>query len=547
MNVLERIHNYARIIPEKTAVWTGKEALTYGELDQMSDRLARELETVCGDNREPVAVYGHKHPYMLVSFLACVKSGRAYCPIDCSVPEGRVGEILASLKSPVVLAPDGNFTGAVKDEDTEEAEAPARQKDSVWIPGQAGAGQGKKQIWGRERLEEIFRSGGEQDVRENYPRPVSGSDLFYIIFTSGSSGTPKGVEITADCLNHFLEWSVSLGASSKGGAVFLNQAPFSFDLSVMDLYTCLACGGTLWCLEKGVQEDYGSLMDSLQASGTQVWVSTPSFAEMCLADPRFDQRLLPGLETFLFCGETLPNRTVLRLMDRFPRAAVVNTYGPTESTVAVTEVSVTREMAEEKTPLPVGRPKPGTWLEIQDPEGNILPEGEQGEIVILGNTVSTGYLSRPDLTDKAFFSRETEKGEVRGYHTRDAGFLRDGMLYCTGRMDLQVKLHGYRIELGDIENNLQKLPGISHAVVIPNRRNGRISSLTAYVSRENPADGAVSERQREETILEAGRMRRQLEELLPAYMIPKKIIFLDHMPLTSNGKADRNALEGEKL
>lgn len=167
--------------------------------------------------------------------------------------------------------------------------------------------------------------------------------------------------------------------------------------------------------------------------------------------------------------------------------------------------------------------------------------------MILGNTVSTGYLSRPDLTDKAFFSRETEKGEVRGYHTRDAGFLRDGMLYCTGRMDLQVKLHGYRIELGDIENNLQKLPGISHAVVIPNRRNGRISSLTAYVSRENPADGAVSERQREETILEAGRMRRQLEELLPAYMIPKKIIFLDHMPLTSNGKADRNALEGEKL
>lgn len=166
MNVLERIHNYARIIPEKTAVWTGKEALTYGELDQMSDRLARELEMVCGDNREPVAVYGHKHPYMLVSFLACVKSGRAYCPIDCSVPEGRVGEILASLKSPVVLAPDGSFTGAVKDEDTEEAEAPARQKDSVWISGQAGAGQGKKQIWGRERLEEIFRSGGEQDVRE---------------------------------------------------------------------------------------------------------------------------------------------------------------------------------------------------------------------------------------------------------------------------------------------------------------------------------------------------------------------------------------------
>ncbi len=202
-----------------------------------------------------------------------------------------------------------------------------------------------------------------------------------IIFTSGSTGTPKGVKITADCLNHFLEWSVGLGgpAEEKQGAVFLNQAPFSFDLSVMDLYTCLACGGTLWCLEKEVQEDYQKLMDSLKDSGAGVWVSTPSFAELCLADPGFEERLLPRLRAFLFCGETLPCATVRRLKSRFPQAVVVNTYGPTESTVAVTEVEITDTMAAGSSPLPVGRARPGTRIEIRNEKGAALPEGEQGE------------------------------------------------------------------------------------------------------------------------------------------------------------------------
>ena len=175
-----------------------------------------------------------------------------------------------------------------------------------------------------------------------------------IIFTSGSTGTPKGVKITADCLNHFLEWSVGLGgpAEEKQGAVFLNQAPFSFDLSVMD---------------------------SLKDSGAGVWVSTPSFTELCLADPGFEERLLPRLRAFLFCGETLPCATVRWLKSRFPQAVVVNTYGPTESTVAVTEVEITDTMAAGSSPLPVGRARPGTRIEIRNEKGAALPEGEQGE------------------------------------------------------------------------------------------------------------------------------------------------------------------------
>ena len=527
MNILKQIKDCADTMPERVAFRNRSQTLTYGELWTASDRLAAALEEACGDNRQPVAVYGHKEAYMPVCFLACVKSGRAYCPIDCSVPDVRTEAILECLDSPVALAP-GKL--AVKTE---------------------------KEIWGADRLASIIgegqrpESGRAERNGKGAPRktaasgmqPVNGEDTFYIIFTSGSTGTPKGVKITADCLNHFLEWSVDLGGpeKEKQGAVFLNQAPFSFDLSVMDLYTCLACGGTLWCLEKEVQEDYQSLMYSLKNSGAGVWVSTPSFAELCLADPSFGERLLPRLRTFLFCGETLPCATVCRLKNRFPQAAVVNTYGPTESTVAVTEVEITDEMANGEKPLPVGRIRPGTRIEIWDEKGELLPEGEQGEIVILGDTVSTGYLGREDLTARAFFVRKEQERQIRGYRTGDAGYLKDGMLYYGGRMDLQVKLHGYRIELEDIESNLRKLPGISHAVVIPRERGGKIRSLTAFVSRDQSLTGDEGEEQQSG---DGAMLRRQLMEFLPSYMIPKKIVVLPRMPLTNNGKADRKALGG---
>lgn len=515
MNILEQIHSWADAAPEKAAFQNSREVMTYGELEAASDRLAAALEENCKDNRHPVAVYGHKEAYMLVCFLACVKSGRAYCPIDDSVPDNRTEAILECLDSTVVLT-----------------------------PGELSA-KTDKEIWDARRLAEIGgkeqrNDGRSESVRQL--RPVCGEDTFYIIFTSGSTGTPKGVKITADCLNHFLEWSVGLGGGSKEkqGTVFINQAPFSFDLSVMDLYTCLACGSTLWCLEKKIQEDYRSLMDSLKQSRARVWVSTPSFAELCLAEPGFGERLMPDLRTFLFCGETLPCATVRRLKKRFPQAAVVNTYGPTESTVAVTEVEITEEMAKESQVLPVGRPRPGTRIEIWNEKGEPLPEGERGEIVILGDTVSTGYLGRDDLTRKAFFVRQEQGKKMRGYRTGDAGCLQDGMLHYDGRMDLQVKLHGYRIELEDIENNLRKLPGVSHAVVVPRKRGGKVCSLTAFVSRENGTEKTAPEGQAETGAF----LRQQLEEFLPSYMIPKKIVVLPRMPLTNNGKADRKALGG---
>ena len=531
MNILNTIRDYAERDPERVAVINGTQKLTYGQLWEYSGRLAgwmlhREK------SREPVAVYGHKHPWMIVCFLACARAGRAYCPIDISVPDARVNLILKSLPSGFVLT-------------TEPMQADAQNK----------------QVLTKEDLGAIIRPEAEKEFSDSPKEDlwVKGEETYYIIFTSGSTGTPKGVQITADCLNHYLDWSLELGNSrkQKEGQVFLNQAPFSFDLSVMDLYTSLASGGTLFCLEKAVQSDYRALMQSLKESGANVWVSTPSFAEVCLSEPSFSADMLPQMQVFLFCGEALGNRTARKLQERFPNSCVVNTYGPTESTVAVTDVLVTREVEQQENPLPVGRAKPGTTIEIRDEEGKILPEGEKGEIIIIGDTVSTGYYGRPDLTEKSFFVVDSESGReemlragvfskadnpaalIRGYHTGDKGYLKDGMLYYCGRIDLQIKLHGYRIELEDIENNIRRLPWIEHAVVVPNSRGGRVTSLTAYVVMR---DGVPDEAHTGEAVQ---KMRDELQQFLPDYMIPKKTVFLDQMPMTNNGKADRKLLGGK--
>ena len=469
--------------------------LTWKELWDKAESLAAYLDSTL-KTETPVVVYGHKDPMMIVCFLGSLLSGRGYCPVDTSVPSDRVKGIIDNLKPEIILSPcdEGGPEGCVS-------------------------------------LDEITHITSEASKGVPADKAISGSDVCYIIYTSGSTGTPKGVQITGDCLDNFIHWAMGLGAGVAGGEkpVFLNQAPFSFDLSVMDLYMCLYSGGTLHVLPKKVQADIGLLMESLGSSNAGIWISTPSFAEVCLSDKRFSQELLPEMKRFLFCGETLPPVVVKRLRERFPKAEVINTYGPTESTVAITDVTVTDEVCEVYDPLPVGRIKPGSELKIRNEKGEDLPDGESGEIIILGDTVSIGYRNLPEQSAKAFF----EENGVRGYRTGDKGYLKDGLLFYQGRIDLQIKLHGYRIELEDIENNLMKLTGVEKATVIPNEKDGKIVSLTACIIPEKMPESAFKAGQE---------LRAEARSFLPDYMIPKKFLFFEELPMTGNGKTDRRAL-----
>ncbi|HMF45661.1 MAG TPA: D-alanine--poly(phosphoribitol) ligase subunit DltA [Candidatus Udaeobacter sp.] len=481
MNLIQRIDHWAAAAPEAIAHLSGDRTLTYGELRRGSDGVASYLTQHFGDDRRPIAVLGHREPEMLIAFLGAVKSGRPYVPIDTALPQARIDQIVASSRAAFVLTPV-----------------------------------------------EIQRfSTGESRVPTT---PVEKNDPFYILFTSGSTGEPKGVIITLACLEHFTSWMLAEQQFSKHAEVFLNQAPFSFDLSVMDLYCSVTTGGRLFSIRRDLIENPKKLYSALATSGVTTWVSTPSFAQMCLAEDKFAEAMLPRVRRFLFCGETLAPQTAAELLARFPQAQVWNMYGPTEATVATTSIHIGAAILEKYSPLPVGRVMPDTKIFIVDENGTEQSANERGEIVIAGPNVSPGYLGRPGLTARAFFDYQG----LRAYKTGDRGRFRDGLLFFEGRVDEQIKLSGYRIELGDVETNLRALPTVRDAVVIPVIKSGAAQSLTAFVSlvaRNETSDFKL-----------AHNLRSQLGERLPAYMLPRKFVFLDRFPMTANGKVDRTAL-----
>lgn len=479
--MLAQIDRWGRETPDRIAHRSGDRTLTYGELLARSDSLAGWLQAEFGEGRAPIAVRGHKEPEMLIAFLGAVKSGRPYVPIDLAIPEQRAERIVETAGAALVLTP--------------------------------------------ERIAEI--------TSEPRPAPairVVGDEPFYILFTSGSTGEPKGVIITHSNLTAFVQWMMGEQPFVPNGETFLNQAPFSFDLSVMDLYLSLYTGGTLFSVTKDDVANLKKLYEAFGRSNLTSWVSTPSFAQMCLIERSFNQQMIPTLRRFLFCGETLAPETASQLLTRFPEAEVWNTYGPTEATVATTSVRVDRELIERWSPLPVGRAMPGTLVEILDEAGAVMRDGDRGQIIIAGPNVSPGYLNRPELTGKAFFTYEG----LPAYRTGDAGRVEDGLVFFDGRMDSQVKVNGYRIELGDLEANLRALPEIADAVVLPVEKGGRIESLAAFVVLAGERVGSDFEI--------SARLKKQLGERLPAYMAPRKFHFLDTFPMTANGKADRRKL-----
>lgn len=497
MKILDILSSYQD--SERLAMVNGKNSITYKSLWNESDLLANFIKEHCKDDKTPIIVYGHKNPRMLVAFLACVKSGRAYVPVDITVPRNRIEAIIDSVNPKLIL--------------TTEAFEPYGAYPVINL------------------LHDDYVSNiTAQVTQEDY---VHDDSVYYIIFTSGSTGIPKGVQITYNALNHFTEWALTLGSNAKKHKHFINQAPFSFDLSVMDLYMSLASESCLVSLEKSIQSDYKALFERLRDSKANVWVSTPSFADLCMADHTFDQDLMPELELFLFCGETLTNKTVNALHQRFPNAQVYNTYGPTESTVAVTEVCVTEAINNKYNPLPVGQTKPGTVIKIMDGMSEVS-DGEKGEIVIIGNTVSAGYFHNPKENERAFFSYELNGKPTAAYRTGDKGYFKDGQLFYCGRIDLQIKLHGYRMEIEDVEKNLMKVTDIKKAVVVPIYEDGKVKYLKAFCIYAKSIESAFKAQKL---------IKQQMAEFVPDYMIPKKICFVEDIPMTANGKADRKLLQ----
>ncbi|UTH14390.1 D-alanine--poly(phosphoribitol) ligase subunit DltA [Macrococcus equipercicus] len=471
MNFLTQLSHHTTDKPDSLCFIHREERMTYEELEQLSNGLAAMVV----ESRQPLVVYGHMSKWMIVGMIAALKAGIGYVPIDTSIPDERVAKILQKIEPEYILVAEPL-----------EVATEARLIE----PGQ----------W---------------PDRAEFIKDVQPEDIAYTIFTSGSTGMPKGVAIKYKSLDDFTDWMVSLyGASEKN--YWLNQAPLSFDLSVMAVYPALASGGTLVMIDKEMIKKPAEIQQQLTEYPISAWVSTPSFMEMGLLLPQFSQETYPNLRYFYFCGEALKHKTASQLKNNFADAFIYNTYGPTEATVAVTSVRVTDELLAKYNPLPVGSPRPKTTLSLS----------EEGELLIHGDAVSAGYIKEPEKTAQQFFKADGE----RSYRTGDKAEIKDGLWFINGRIDYQIKLNGYRMELEEIEEQLTKINGIRQAVVTPIEKNGKVQYLVASVSAE--ADDQLAQT-----------VKQQLKSTLPEYMIPRKIRVVDSLPMTPNGKVDRQRIK----
>lgn len=474
-DIINLINDFGQSNPERVAVRHKDEELTYQQLMDESSKLAHLLQ----DNHKPLIVYGHMSPYMLVGMIGAIKAGCGYVPIDTSVPSERVNMIINKVQPDIIF-------------NTSDTQL------------------------NHSNIQELtIQSIQDSDNPTLFDSQMGLTDVVYTIFTSGSTGEPKGAQIEYASLIEFAKWMVSLN-ESEGSQEWLNQAPFSFDLSVMAIYPCLTSGGTLNLVDKEMINKPKLLNEMLVNTPINAWVSTPSFMEMCLLLPNLNESSYPSLNHFFFCGEILPHRTAKALLDRYPSAVVYNTYGPTEATVAVTGIKLTPEVIETYNPLPVGVSRPNTSLFTTD----------EGELVIKGNSVSLGYLDNKEKTDAVF---NFEDG-LRIYHTGDKAIEKDGQWFIQGRIDFQIKLNGYRMELEEIETQLRQSEFVRETVVVPVYKNNKVIHLIgAVVPTEEVRDDLEMTRQ----------IKSELKSRLPEYMIPRKFVWMKQLPLTSNGKLDR--------
>ncbi len=468
MQLIGTIDGWGVSNPGRLAFKGPRSILTYGELRQMSDKLALYLNKNV-ERGLPIIVLGHKDREQLVAFLACAKSGHAFIPVDDKIPTDRLSQIAEISRAGLIL--------------DDQRVRSALSKSHI--------------------------------VKHLMPR-VRGDDCFYIMFTSGSTGSPKGVMISIRNVEDFVEWMLYVHRFDY--ETFLNVAPFSFDLSVLELWCGLASGSTIFSISRRELERPDRLFNTLRQSDATVWVSTPSFAQMALMNEELVQSWMPRLRKLLFCGERLQVTTAQELIKRFPKAKVFNMYGPTEACCAVTSVEIDRAIIHQyaTSTLPVGIARPGT---------KVIIDGQEGEVILGGRQVGLGYLRSAG----GFY----EDDGVRYYRTGDQGYLdpATSLLFVQGRLDSQVKVKGHRIELGDIEANFMRIPVVND-VVVGLTPKGRLIAVVLPLIQDYTKSEEV---------------REQLANYLPDYMIPSRIEFVTEFPRTSNGKIDRQKTIEEAL
>jgi amino acid adenylation domain-containing protein len=485
--VLDLIEQQVKSRPEAIAVSFEGDLLTYADLDVRSTRLARHLQSVGVGPDWLVGLCLERGLEMVVGVLGVLKAGAAYVPLDPAFPAERLRYMLEDSGAQALV------TRAALSEELLSGPNSVRvcvAPDDVQIKEQSG---------------------------ESLPAQARSSSRAYVIYTSGSTGRPKGVEIEHRALTNFL-CSMAQEPELNETDVLLAVTTLAFDIAALELFLPLITGARIELVSRETVLDGVALGCALATSGATVMQATPATWRML-----FDSGWKGDRHLKVLCGGEAMDRDLAgRLVSRC--GSVWNMYGPTETTVWS---SVARIESDEVT---IGQPIANTRMYVLDRHREPVPRGVVGELWIGGEGVARGYLNRTDLTHERFIDDPFNPGE-RMYRTGDlARHLQDGRIECLGRIDNQVKIRGYRIELGEIETALSSHAGVRDCIVTAHKGQTGDLRLSAYIVPSGPHRPTIEE------------LRTYLRTILPDYMIPLAFAFLDVIPLTPNGKVDRNAL-----
>jgi len=483
--------------PDSVAVVFKAEQLTYGELNRRANRLAHHLRVLGVGPEVLVGICLERSLEMVIGLLGILKAGGAYVPLDPAYPKERLSFMVRDAAVKVLLTDNKhrNLFPSANDQ--------AICLDSDW-PVIA------------------------QESTSNLNSAAIPSNLAYVMYTSGSTGEPKGVMVPHSGLVNYLSWAVKAYSVEAGSSVPVHTS-ISFDLTVTGLYTPLLAGGRVEILS----EDVGgqSLVTALRQGKDRSLVKiTPAHLEL-LSQQISPEEAAGRTKMFVIGGESLLAESLLLWRKYAPATRLINEYGPTETVVGccVYEVGVDDPGIGA---VPIGRPIANTQLYVLDRYMNPVPTGVMGELYIGGAGVARGYLNRPELTKERFLDDPfSSQSGARLYKTGDvARYRKDGTLEYLGRVDNQVKVRGYRIELGEIEATLANHPRLKSCAVLAREDEPGNKQLVGYVIPRVDESPTAED------------LRHFLKQKLPEYMVPAHFVFLKSLPLTPNGKIDRKAL-----
>jgi len=490
--------------PDAVALAYGGERIRYAELDRRADLLAAALRRLGVRPDARVGICMERSPEMVEALLGVLKAGGAYVPLDPEYPADRLAYMLTDSGARVVLTtPElrGKFEGF----DGEVVEAPSP-------PGPLYPASGRK---------------GESDTSEGEGPAVTPDHLAYVIYTSGSTGEPKGTEVPHRAIPGYFR-DVEY-ARFDHDLVTLQHSSTSWDALTLELWTALLSGGTC-VLYPGRGAEPGVLASQVREHGVNtLWLTSAYFNLIVDTLPG----ALEGVEQVMVGGEAISVPHVRRALETYPGLRLVNGYGPSECTVFSACHPVPRDFQGHA--VPIGRPVGDRRVYVLDRHLSVVPEGVPGELCVGGPAVARGYLGRPALTAERFVPDPFGEPGARLYRSGDrARWRADGTLEYLGRMDHQVKLRGFRVEPGEVEAALARLPGVREATAVVREDAPGDRRLVGYVVADDPGITGQS-------------VRAALAGSLPEYMVPSAVVVLEALPLTSRGKVDRRALPAPEL